>query len=180
MTRLLIDNVNRIKPGIGAGNPDPTDEGRQTAAAASAPSSPSWNHSRNNTAASSLNLAENNLITFPEATHWELRQLRLVMGNGTPQEVSQLLKPYEKMNLVYTAAGAGFGQPLQITLGDEGWTMFRDAMELRNRVAHPKRHDDLWIFEGNLQTVDRASEWFKTLQNEFVRIARAYREQRRW
>jgi hypothetical protein len=37
-----------------------------------------------------------------------------------------------------------------------------------------------FIFETNIQTVMAANEWFKKLQNEFVRVARTHREGHRW
>jgi hypothetical protein len=53
-------------------------------------------------------------------------------------------------------------------------------MELRNRVTHPKAAADCWINEQDLATVNAANEWFKTLQNEFVRIAREHHAAHRW
>jgi hypothetical protein len=67
-----------------------------------------------------------------------------------------------------------------VTFGDKGWTTFKDAMEIRNRITHPKKVGDCWIFEPDLQIVTSAYEWFQKLQNEFVRVAREHRKKHRW
>ena len=54
------------------------------------------------------------------------------------------------------------------------------AMEIRNRVTHPKNVNDCWIFEDALRTVNDANEWFKKLQNEFVRVALEHRTANGW
>jgi hypothetical protein len=53
-------------------------------------------------------------------------------------------------------------------------------MEVRNRVTHPKNVQDCWIFEGALKIVIEANEWFRGLQNEFVRVAREHRAAHTW
>jgi hypothetical protein len=53
-------------------------------------------------------------------------------------------------------------------------------MEIRNRVTHPKSASDCWIFEDALKNVNDANEWFKKLQNEFVRVAREHRAAKGW
>jgi hypothetical protein len=45
---------------------------------------------------------------------------------------------------------------------------------------YPKSERDCWIFEVDLQTVNKASKWFKTRQNLFIRTAREHREEQRW
>ena len=100
--------------------------------------------------------------------------------DGAVEEREQYQQIFDKIKEVYKAAADGFGQPLTITFGDERWGTFKDAMELRNRVTHPKAVADCWIHEQDLDTVNAANEWFKTLQNEFVRVAREHRAAHRW
>jgi hypothetical protein len=180
MTRLLIDDVNRVKPTIGEGNGNPTDEHftqrrYYVRAVYALVEAFAEQHRR-----LLVELAQHNFVTIAEDTLRRLREIRIVIQDGVEQERQQYLQLYEKIKLVYRTAGTSFGQPLNVTFGDQGYETFQDGMELRNRVTHPKSYRDLHIHEQDLQTANNASEWFKSLQNEFVRVARAHREEHRW
>jgi hypothetical protein len=62
-----------------------------------------------------------------------------------------------------------------VTFGDTNWEIFNAAITLRDRVTHPKGYSEIVVHETELQTINTASEGFKTLQNDFVRMARAHR-----
>jgi hypothetical protein len=81
---------------------------------------------------------------------------------------------------VYRAAGEAFGQVLTVTFGDQGWQSFRDALDVRDRLTHPKTFEDCHVDEDALKTVDEGHAWFRGLNNEFVRVARAYRADHPW
>jgi hypothetical protein len=95
-------------------------------------------------------------------------------------ERTQYLKTFEKIKEVYKAAANGFGQPLTVTFDDGRSDTFQDAMKIRNQITHPKNVEDCWINDGHLETIGQANEWFKTLTNEFVRVARAHRKVHHW
>jgi hypothetical protein len=182
MTRLLIDDVSRIKALVGEGNPDPSDQEKThrrcyVRAVFALVEAFAEQHRR-----LLIQLAENRYITIPEPKLTRFREIKVIINevDGTKEEQRQYLQIFEKIKLVYKTAGTSFGQELTITFGDQGWETFRSAMELRNKVTHPKRVEDCWIFEDQIQTVNNASDWFKTLQNEFVRVAREHRQQTGW
>ena len=89
------------------------------------------------------------------------------------------MRAHEKIKEVYNAAAAGFGEPLTVTFGNDRWPQFKDAMDIRHKITHPKNVNDCWIFEQDIQSVIAAHEWFRGLQNDFVRIARVHREKNR-
>ena len=78
------------------------------------------------------------------------------------------------------AAGEVFGQPLAITFGDQGWQSFRQALDVRDRLTHPKTFEDCHVDEVALNTVEQGHTWFWGMNNEFVRVARAHREKHHW
>jgi hypothetical protein len=180
MTHILIDDVARLKPLVGDQHPDPSEEEityrrcyvRAVFALIEAFAE---QHRR-----LLVQLAQGNALHLPEETLTELRQIRLVMKDGVRHERPQYLRLYEKIKAVYAAVGIGFGQPLNITFGDTNWETFQTTITMRDRITHPKGFQDVCIFETELQQVHAASEWFKTLQNEFVRVARAHRERHGW
>ncbi len=181
MTRLLIDDVGRLERELGAGNPDPSDP-QQTSrrcyirAVFALVEAFVEQHRR-----LLVELAAHTMIALPAKKLQRLREIKAVtLPDGTLEEQEQYLQLFDKIKMVYKAAGSGFGQSLKVTFGDKGWVTFKDAMELRHRVTHPKKAKDCWIFETNLRTVMAANEWFKKLQNEFVRVAREHRRVHQW
>jgi hypothetical protein len=180
MTHLLIDDVNLLKPKVGELNPILTDEEKANRrfyirAVFALVEAFVEQHRR-----LLLELCESNKIELKEETRQRLREIKEVFrADGTVEEQAQYLQIFDKIKEVYKAAGVGFGQALKITFGDTGWTTFKAAMEIRNR-AHPKNVGDCWIFEDALKTVNSANEWFKKLQNEFVRVAREHRTANGW
>lgn len=47
-----------------------------------------------------------------------------------------------------------------VNFGTEQWEKFRYAIEIRNRVTHPKRHADLEISDNDISTCLTAFFWF--------------------
>jgi hypothetical protein len=181
MTHLLIDDVTLLKPKVGELNPDVTKEEEANRrfyirAVFALVEAFVEQHRR-----LLLELCESNRIELKEKTRKRLQEIKEVFReDGTVEEQGQYLQIFDKIKEVYKAAGIGFEQPLKVTFGDQGWTTFRSAMEVRNRVTHPKNVHDCWIFEDALKTVNDANEWFKKLQNEFVRVAREHRTAKGW
>jgi uncharacterized protein YjhX (UPF0386 family) len=181
MTHLLIDDVELLKPKVGELNPNVTNEEKANRrfyirAVFALVEAFVEQHRR-----LLLELCESNRIELKEKTRKKLQEVKEVFReDGTIEEQAQYLQVFDKIKEVYKAAEAGFGQPLRVSFGDSGWATFRVAMGIRNRVTHPKNVDDCWILEDALKTVNDASEWFKELQNEFVRVAREHRTANGW
>ncbi len=181
IAHLLIDDVNLLKPKVGELNPNVSDEEKANRrfyvrAVFALVEALVEQHRR-----LLLELCESNKIELEEKTLKELSEIKDVRrDDGTVEVQQQYLKIFGKIKAVYKSAGAGFGQPLKVTLGDSGWITFKAAMEIRNRVTHPKHVCDCWIFEDALKTVTDANEWFKKLQNEFIRVAGEHRTAIGW
>jgi hypothetical protein len=174
---LLIDDISLLNPLVGDLNPDPSDAEKAyrrfyVRAVFALVEAFAEHHRR-----LLIELADAGFITIREAKLKELREIKDVLDDdgAVVGQRQKYLQIFDKIQAVYKAAGEGFGEELKITFGDDGWTTFKDAMELRNNVTHPKEVSNCWIFQGHLNTVTAASEWFKTIQNEFVRVARAHR-----
>jgi hypothetical protein len=181
MTRLLIDDVELLKPKIGELKPDISDEEKANRrfyvrAVFALVEAFVEQHRR-----LLLELCAANRIQLNEKSQRQLRQVKEVfMEDGTTVEHEQYLKIFDKIKAVYKAAVEGFGEPLKVTFGDSGWITFKDAMQVRNGITHPKRAEDCWIHDGALASVNEANAWFKLLQNEFVRVARKHRAANGW
>jgi len=180
-TRLLIDDMNRLHVGMGRFEPNPTPDQETTRrsyvrAVFALVEAFVEQHRR-----LLLDLADANFITLDPAMLLELREIKEILhGDGRVQQRTRYLRTFDKIKAVYAAAGTGFGEPLNITFGDQGFETFRAAMGIRDRLTHPKTAPDCWLSVVHLEQVEVAHDWFRTLQNEFVRVARAHREQHSW
>jgi hypothetical protein len=181
MTRLLIDDLTLLRPLVGLGNPDPTPEEKTyrrfyARAVFALVEAFAEQHRR-----LLLDLCGIGAIILPEKKFQKLAEIRQVFKkDGTVEEEEQYLQIFDKIKAVYKGAGTGFGERLHITFGNRNWEIFREAMAVRNRVTHPKRASDCWIFEVDLQKLVHAHDWFRSIQNEFVRVARAHRNNHHW
>jgi hypothetical protein len=99
-------------------------------------------------------------------------------GNVTSKD--QYLQLQRKIRTVYRAAGESFDEEMVLNFGDNGWQIFRDAIKIRNRITHPKTREDCEIETEDLETIELGEEWFRSLNNEFVRVARLHRIKHQW
>ncbi len=128
-----------------------------------------------------LDLVVREMINLPPGVKEALAEKAyFVKENGTVGEREQYLQLERKLRAVYQAAAEAFEQPLQTTFGDHGWQSFQAALDIRDRLTHPKTFEDCDVDEGDLETVDQGHTWFRELNNEFVRAARAHRGNHHW
>jgi uncharacterized protein (DUF1778 family) len=128
-----------------------------------------------------LDLAARGAITVSTGVREALSErIFVVRDNGTVRERGQYLQLESKLRAVYRAAAEAFAQPLNVTFGDQGWTSFREALDVRDRITHPKTFESCHVDEVALDTVDKGQDWFRDLNNEFVRVARDHRDTHRW
>jgi hypothetical protein len=93
-----------------------------------------------------------------------LREIKQILDDGRVViEERNYMRIVGKIKAVYNTAAGGFSSPLRVTFGDDYWREFKEAMEIRNQITHPKTAQDCWIFESSLQKVIAAHEWFKAL-----------------
>lgn len=53
-----------------------------------------------------------------------------------------------------------FGKCFQLDKSSTGWVDFTTAIEVRNRITHPKNAASFKIDDSELNTVERARQWF--------------------
>jgi hypothetical protein len=128
-----------------------------------------------------VHLCELRKIPLPENRLNKLREIKKILDdNGTVVgEQANHLRAHEKIKEVYNAAAVGFEGPLTVTFGSERWPQFKEAMHIRHKITQPKNVKECWILEQDVQKVIAAHKWFKSLQNDFVRIARLHRDKNR-
>jgi hypothetical protein len=128
-----------------------------------------------------LDLAERGLIPLEPGVQMLLSErVPTAKENGKVTYRNQYLNLETKLRSVYRAAGDAFTEQLKVDFSDGGWVSFQDALDVRNRVTHPKTFNDCHVDGDSLAKVNRGHEWFKGLNNEFVRMARKHRESHPW
>jgi hypothetical protein len=93
-----------------------------------------------------LDLAEQNIITLSPGVNEALSERAYVVNqNGTVREREQYLQLERKLRAVYRAAGEAFHQSLDTDFGGQGWQTFRKALDIRDRLTHPKTFDNCHV-----------------------------------
>ena len=93
-----------------------------------------------------LHLADRHAITLQPGVHEALSErVYAVKDNGAVAEREQYLQLQRKLRAVYRAAGEGFGKPIAVEFGDHGWQAFQDAINVRDRLTHPKTFEDCQV-----------------------------------
>jgi len=128
-----------------------------------------------------LDLDDRGLILLAPGLHAVLSEREFgVKDNGTVMQRERYLDLLRKVRAVYRAASDVFGQTLNVRFDAAGWVSFRSAIQVRDRITHPKSFQDCDVDAGALNAVDQGHAWFRELNNEFVRIARVHRQQHHW
>jgi len=128
-----------------------------------------------------LDLHEHNAIKLDSGVRNALSErIYIVRENGNVSPKEKYLNLKLKLRVVYKVAGDTFDNDLNIRFDDEGWNLFISALKIRHRITHPKNHNDCVIEGNDLDVVDKGHTWFRIINNEFVRVARAHREKHNW
>jgi hypothetical protein len=91
----------------------------------------------------------------------QIRELRRY-----PSFKSNFRFTFDLFNKVYAT---GF----QVPYGDAGWQALQDALEVRDRIAHPKLAEDFDISDSEMKVLKRADAWFwKLYQRIFMVLNR--------
>ena len=64
------------------------------------------------------------------------------------------------MRLVFSLSSKYFGGPNVLDASSADWRAFRKAIEIRNRLMHPRELADLDVLDDELDTVVTAQKWF--------------------
>ena len=81
--------------------------------------------------------------------------------NGQARKWPRGFQPtLEFIRFVFDTYFRFYGRPNPINCGGDGWRSFRQAYEVRNRVTHPNRLEDLEIGDEELTSLGVASSWF--------------------
>lgn len=75
----------------------------------------------------------------------------------------------ENLKFVFKIIARMFGTKFEIKEEDVGWRSYVKAIEIRNRITHPKNIEDLNVSIKDYDTAGEAFRWFSLLFNELLK-----------
>lgn len=128
-----------------------------------------------------MDLASRSAVALDQGTEAVLVEQAFVADDkGKVGSREQYLSLRRKIRVVYRAAATAFGRDFEVKYDDQGWQRFASAIEIRDRLTHPKSYADCDVDDDDLDSVDQGHEWYRGLNQEFVRIAREHRGEHNW
>jgi hypothetical protein len=104
-----------------------------------------------------------------------LSEARVVsLDDGVAQKLRKVGRAFplpEKITEVYEAAEHAFGQPIEVA-----YEPLMAAKEVRNRLTHPRSFEGCAVYVLELDKMKAAGNWFRDLNNRFVKAAKQHRE----
>ena len=128
-----------------------------------------------------LDLSEQGVVQLgPGVRESLLERTYSVKDNGSIGEKEQYLPLQRKLRAVYRAAAEVFGQPLELDFAGGGWRAFCTALDVRDRITHPKTFVFCQVEDDELGTIDCGHEWFRDVNQRLVGVAERHRQAHGW
>lgn len=90
-----------------------------------------------------------------------LRQKRASIDKNGMQIVSVKFVPIrDRIGPVFEMFARQFGKMFRLDKNGSGWVAFHEAIEIRNRITHPRNAQSFKIEDADLNSVERARAWF--------------------
>jgi hypothetical protein len=93
------------------------------------------------------------------------------LDSGAAQRLRDKQTLRQRIMEVYRAAGHAFGQPVEVECEP-----LMVAKKVRDRLTQPKSFQECDVFVLEIDKVKQAEDWFRHLNNRFVRVAEEHRE----
>ena len=94
----------------------------------------------------------------------ELAALREEMydleDSGTPTVRPKFTPLAKGLRLACSAFAKAIGSDHQVNTNDVGWSSFKQAVTIRNRIVHPKGRAEFELSETDMRTVEAGRSWF--------------------
>jgi hypothetical protein len=114
-----------------------------------------------------LTFATKQTILTDYETHLRPSEIALIKeetfeldDNGRPKARPLFLQLPRNVRFMFDLLVRFRGIPLQLQIGGRGWQSFLAAIQVRNRLMHPKQNGDLTVTDAELQVVHLAFRWF--------------------
>lgn len=90
--------------------------------------------------------------------------------NGDIKVVTKNLNLLDNIKFTFKMLNKLFGGELDIGTGTESWANLIKAKNIRNRITHPKKVEDLTITDEEIKVCEDVCSWFNTLSSETFKL----------
>ena len=97
-------------------------------------------------------------------------------SNGEPFIQPKYLKLGANLRFTSKTMSALFHTDVDLGIGTVAWERFLDAIEIRNRITHPKKTSDLEITDDERQKCVQVVGWFNVIVHGFIEAIEAQSE----
>ena len=87
---------------------------------------------------------------------------------GETKEQVKFIPLTKNLRFAFTSAARVFQVQFTLVVNDAGWSTFKEALVIRNRITHPKSTNDLKLSDEEIQTVADAGTWFLGNQRALI------------
>lgn len=84
----------------------------------------------------------------------------ILNDRGIVKEKEAYLKAKANLRLAFKAYAKAFNADFELKVNSKGWESYLEALEIRNRITHPKKFLDLVIRNEDMEKVMEARIWF--------------------
>ena len=108
-----------------------------------------------------LNSERSSGATFSPAERALLNEESYRLADSGIPEVKQDFSPLPRsLRFAFDALRKATGSEYQLEIEDEGWKAFRNLIQVRNRITHPKRSSDLEVVDEEVKLLKQTYSWF--------------------
>lgn len=116
-----------------------------------------------------LSVHESGGITFPSAELALLREEQYDLDKGTPRTQQKFLKVADNMRFAFKMFAEAFQSTYILDTSVHHWQRFLVAIDVRNRITHPKAPDDLIISDDEMRRIQEVAAWYRTVTGDLFR-----------
>jgi hypothetical protein len=80
---------------------------------------------------------------------------------GQPRVRAKFIPIDANFRFAMATLGRVLGLEFTVSIDGPGWSSFKNAIAIRNRITHPKSSAECEISDADFQTVAAASDWFR-------------------
>lgn len=97
-----------------------------------------------------------------------LHELEFYLDKGKPTERQKFLKLEDNFRFAVLMLAKAVGSPFKLDVRNNQWESFKNAIQIRNRITHPKACADLKVTNTEMQQVKQAWNWYRKVQRQFA------------
>ena len=106
---------------------------------------------------------------FPQAESVMLEEVSYELDDkGDVKSQIKFIPLPKNIKFAFAAAARAFRVTYELKVDDAGWNSFKEALEIRNHITHPKTSEHLQLSDKDIEVASNAAQWFLRTQRELI------------